>query len=82
MSGRYCLMKTAKAAKLEAAELMTGTRMRKYLATSTQVHIHVHIIYLARSLGMLALILVFLNEFLETNLFKICHTNFHQMVSI
>ena len=38
MSGRYCLMKTAKAAKLKAPELMNGIWMRKYLATSTQVN--------------------------------------------
>ena len=48
MSGRYCLMKTAKAAKLEAPKLMTGTRMRKYLATSTQVHIYIAILSVKR----------------------------------
>lgn len=35
--GRYCLKVAANNARLECPHLVTGTKMRKYLATTTQV---------------------------------------------
>jgi hypothetical protein len=46
MNGKYCLKVVAKQAELDCPWLVTGTKMRKYLATTTQV-----IPYLLHNLG-------------------------------